>query len=70
MRVDMKGNLFVTGPLGVWVWGADGVHLGTIVMPEQPANLTWGDSDYGTLYFTARSSVYRLRSKTRGFVPK
>jgi gluconolactonase len=70
MRVDMKGNLFVTGPLGVWVWGPDGVHLGTIVMPEQPANLAWGDSDYGSLYFTAKTSVYRLKTRTRGFVPK
>jgi len=46
-----------------------GHHLGTIVMPEQPANLTWGDGDYGTLYITATTSVYRLRTKVRGFVP-
>ena len=70
MRVDIKGNLFVTGPLGVWVWDPDGHHLGTIVMPEQPANLAWGDADHGTLYFTARSSVYRLRTNTRGFIQK
>ena len=70
MRVDVKGNLFVTGPLGVWVWDPDGHHLGTIVMPEQPANLAWGDADHGTLYFTARSSVYRLRTNTRGFIQK
>lgn len=69
MRVDVNGNLFVTGPLGVWVWDPDGNHLGTIVMPEQPANLAWGDSDYGSLYFTARTSVYRLKTKTRGFIP-
>jgi gluconolactonase len=70
MRVDVKGNLFVTGPLGVWVWDKDGNHLGTIVMPEQPANLAWGDSGYGTLYFTATTSVYRLKTKSKGFVPK
>jgi gluconolactonase len=68
MKVDDKGNLFVVGPKGIWVWDAKGNHLGTIVMPEQPANLTWGDKDYRTLYITATTSVYRLRTKTRGFV--
>jgi len=68
MKVDKRGNLFVVGPKGIWVWDAKGNHLGTIVMPEQPANLTWGDKDYRTLYITATTSVYRLRTKTRGFV--
>jgi len=69
MKVDKKGNIFVTGPRGIWVWDKAGHHLGTIVMPEQPANLNWGDPDYGTLYITATTSVYRLRTKTHGFVP-
>ncbi len=69
MRFDRRGHLFVTGPKGIWVWDAQGHHLGTIVLPEQPANLAWGDKDYGTLYITATTSVYRLRTKTRGFVP-
>jgi gluconolactonase len=69
MRFDRRGNLFVTGPKGIWVWDSAGHHLGTIVLPEQPANLAWGDKDYGTLYITATTSVYRLRTRTRGFVP-
>jgi gluconolactonase len=69
MKVDQDGNLFVTGPQGIWVWDAKGHHLGTIVIPEQPANLTWGDGDYRTLYITATTSVYRLRMNARGFVP-
>jgi gluconolactonase len=69
MRVDREGNVFVTGPLGIWVWDARGNHLGTIVVPEQPANLAWGDSDFSTLYITAETSVYRLKTKARGFVP-
>ena len=69
IKVDDKGNLFVTGPKGIWVWDANGNHLGTIVMPEQPANLAWGDPQYGTLYITATTSVYRLETKTRGFTP-
>jgi gluconolactonase len=69
IKVDRNGNLLVTGPKGIWVWDAQGNHLGTIVMPEQPANLNWGDKDYRTLYIAATTSVYRLEMKTRGFVP-
>jgi len=69
MKVDKSGNLFVTGPKGIWVWDVKGNHLGTIVMPEQPANLNWGDKDYRTLYITATTSVYRLEMRTQGFVP-
>ena len=69
IKVDKNGNLFVTGPKGIWVWDAKGNHLGTIVTPEQPANLTWGDKDYRTLYITATTAVYRLTTKTQGFVP-
>jgi gluconolactonase len=69
IRVDRQGNVFVTGPLGIWIWDPNGNHLGTIVMPEQPANLAWGDPDYRTLYITATTSVYRLKTKARGFVP-
>ncbi len=69
IKVDKSGNLFITGPKGIWVWDAKGNHLGTIVLPEQPANLTWGDKDYRTLYITATTSVYRLKMKAQGFVP-
>jgi gluconolactonase len=69
MRVDRSGDLFVVGPLGIWVWDADGHHLGTIVLPEQPANLAWGEPDYSTLYITATTSVYQLRTRVRGFIP-
>jgi gluconolactonase len=69
IKVDKSGNLFVTGPKGIWVWDPTGNHLGTIVMPEQPANLTWGDKDYRTLYITATTSVYRLETKAQGFLP-
>jgi gluconolactonase len=69
MKVDRAGNVYVTGPQGIWVWDAEGHHLGTIVLPEQPANLAWGDADYGTLYITATTSVYKLRTMTHGFAP-
>ena len=69
MKLDEAGNIYVTGPKGIWVWNPEGRHLGTIVLPEQPANLAWGDPGYGTLYVTATTSVYQLRTKTHGFVP-
>lgn len=69
MRVDVKGNIFVTGPKGIWVWDSEGHHLGTIAMPEQPANLTWGDARNRTLYITATHGLYKLSTKATGFVP-
>jgi gluconolactonase len=69
IKVDTEGNLYVTGPKGIWVWDSSGQDLGTIEIPEQPANLAWGDADYGTLYITATKSVYKLRTKAHGFVP-
>ncbi len=69
IKVDESGNLFVTGPKGIWIWSPEGVHLGTIAMPEQPANLTWGGPDLRTLYITATTSVYRLRISAKGFSP-
>ncbi len=69
MRVDQMGNLYVVGPKGIWVWSPQGEHIGTIVVPEQPANLCWGDADYRALYITATTSVYRIKTKAQGFVP-
>jgi gluconolactonase len=66
MKVDVDGNLFVTGPEGISVFDPNGVRFGVIVCPEKPANLAWGDNDYKTMYITARTSVYRLRVKTGG----
>jgi gluconolactonase len=69
MRLDTNGNLYVVGPLGIWVWSPAGKHVGTIVVPEQPANLSWGDADYSTLYITAGTSVYRIPTRAHGFNP-
>jgi gluconolactonase len=69
MKVDRKGNLYVVGPKGIWVWDPAGHHLGTIVVPEQPANLAWGDANYSTLYITATTSVYKISTRAHGFIP-
>jgi gluconolactonase len=69
MKLDLAGNLYVTGPGGIWVWDSGGNHLGTIILPEQPANLAWGDSDSKTMYITATTSLYKLKTNAPGFVP-
>jgi len=69
MKVDAEGHLFVSGPGGVWVISAEGKHLGTLTLPELPANMAWGDADGRTLYLTARTSVYRLRLAVPGIRP-
>ncbi|HEX6850254.1 MAG TPA: SMP-30/gluconolactonase/LRE family protein [Candidatus Polarisedimenticolaceae bacterium] len=61
IKVDPRGNLFVSGPGGVWVLSAAGKHLGTIRLPELPANFAFGGDDGRTLFLTARTSVYRVR---------
>jgi gluconolactonase len=68
IKVDTKGNLYVVGPGGIWVWSPAGKHLGTLLVPEQPANLAWGGPDNSTLFITAGTSVYRIRTRARGFV--
>ena len=66
MEVDIKGNIYTTAPGGIWVFSPEGNLLGTIEIPEAPANLAWGDSDYRTLYITAKTSLYRLRLQIPG----
>ena len=61
LKVDAKGNVYTTGPGGVWVLSPAGTHLGTIAPPETPANCGWGD-DGKTLYMTAVTGVYRVRT--------
>jgi gluconolactonase len=49
----------------VWVCRPNGELLGRIILPELPANLAWGE-DGSVLFLTARTSVYRLQTKTSG----
>jgi gluconolactonase len=66
MKVDEAGHLYVTGATGIWVFEPNGTCLGVIAMPELPSNCAWGDDDRKTLYITARTSVYRIRTTTAG----
>lgn len=66
MKVDQAGNIFCTGPGGVHIFAPDASYLGIICIPEQAANLTWGDDDLCSLYIAASSSIYRLRTRVAG----
>ena len=71
MKVDIEGRVYCTGSEGCWVFDSSGNHLGTIRLPEIPANCAWGGPDNRTMFFTARTSVFTMRMKTPGTpIPK
>jgi gluconolactonase len=82
LKVDKQGNLYCTGPGGVWIFSPQGKYLGKIQPPEVPANCAWGKHAQGgstaalspreeakTLYLTARKGVYRIQLAVAGIRP-
>jgi gluconolactonase len=65
MKVDQKGNIFATGPDGVFVFAPDFTYLGKIVIGDKNANCGFGD-DGSTLYICANDKLVRIRTTTRG----
>jgi len=71
MKVDVEGNVYCTGPGGIWIFDPHGTHLGTIATGAQTTNVAWGDADWTTLYFTTWNAVGRIRTKIPGIpVPR
>jgi gluconolactonase len=66
MKCDEHGNVWVTGPRGVWVFGPSGEHLGVIEVPENVGNIHWGGPDWSWLFVAATTSVYRVTTKVSG----
>jgi gluconolactonase len=66
MKLDERGNVWVTGPGGVCVFSPDGEHIGTVEVPENVGNLNWGGPDWNWLFLPATSSVYRIQTKVSG----
>jgi gluconolactonase len=60
MCVDELGNIYASGDSGVTVWSPQGTLLGTIPVPEQPANVCFGGESFSTLFITARTSLYAI----------
>src|SRR6202790_1119142 len=69
IKVDQRGNVYSTGPGGVWIMAPNGQHIGTVMTTELPANLAFGDADNKTLFLTARTGLYRIRLKIPGIPP-
>ena len=69
IKVDRQGNLYVSGPGGLWIVSPEAKHLGTIIAPKHPHNMAWGGDDGGTLYMTAQGSLYRMPLNIPGIRP-
>ena len=69
LKVDLEGNVYSTGPGGVWILSPEGKLLGKISVPETATNVAWGESDGKTLYITGSTSLYRIRLKMAGVRP-
>ena len=63
MKCDAEGNVWVTAPGGIRVCSPDGAQLGTVRIPEMPANLHWGGAEWRTLFVCATTSVYAVETK-------
>jgi gluconolactonase len=66
IKVDSRGNVFVSGPGSLSVFSPDGKILGILRGPEHAHNMAWGDDDYRSLYLTAQTGIYRLRLANPG----
>jgi gluconolactonase len=66
IKVDKDGNVYVSGPGGLWILSSEGKHLGTLHGPEHPHNMAWGDTDKRTLYLAAQTGIYRIRLNIPG----
>jgi len=65
MKCDERGNIWVTGPKGVWVISPAGEQLGIVEVPEHTGNLTWGGAEWRDLYIPSSTSLYRIRTKVK-----
>ncbi len=61
IKVDVAGNLYVSGPGGLWILSPQGGHLGTLRTGRHPHNMAWGDADGRTLYLAAQDGLYRIK---------
>ncbi|MGH9695005.1 MAG: SMP-30/gluconolactonase/LRE family protein, partial [Bryobacteraceae bacterium] len=66
LKMDHAGNLYSSGPGGVWIISAEGKHVVTIPVPEVVGNLAWGDKDGKMLYIAGSTSIYRIHLNIEG----
>ena len=68
LKVDSTGNVWSTGPGGLYVITPKGKLLGRVRLPEQAANLAFA-ADGRSLYITASTSIYHVRTLIPGVMP-
>lgn len=66
MKCDAFGNVWVTGPGGIWVIDAAGERLGVVPIPEEVGNLHWGGADWSWVFVCASTKLYRFRTHVAG----
>ena len=69
MKVDREGNVYVTGPGGIWVLDPSGKPLVILHFDEFVGNFCFGDTDGRSLYAATSTSVCRIRVKIPGILP-
>jgi gluconolactonase len=66
LAVDARGRLYTTAKEGLAIHDADANQIGLIPVPESPSNMKFGGADGTTLFITARTGAYLVKSKTAG----
>jgi gluconolactonase len=62
MECDELGNVWVTGPGGVWILTAEGERIGVVETPEVCGSLAWGGGDLHSLFLTTTTTVHVVRT--------
>ena len=65
MKIDAKGNVYSTGPGGLWIFSPEGSLIQKVDTPRL-TNLAWGGKEGKTLFMTSPKAVYKLKMKTKG----
>jgi gluconolactonase len=65
IKIDGAGNVYCTGPGGIWILSPTGKHLGTILTPERLTNFTFGGNDGQWIYMVSANTLYRIPLKVR-----
>src|SRR5919198_3922702 len=63
MKCDERGDIWVTGPKGVWIFNPEGEHLGVVEIPEPIGNIHWGGNDWRWMFVCASTGLYRFETK-------
>ncbi|RZU42442.1 gluconolactonase [Edaphobacter modestus] len=69
MKVDTQGNLYASGPGGIWIISSEGKHLATILTEKSTSNVAWGGKDGSVLYATTTDSVLSIQLNVKGVRP-